>query len=344
MNKYNRTFEALEKKAVKWWPKELEETEASASVLPKLLATQEQFINILKLSGNRKEQVFEVLLASEMPANLFLKHLIILADYGGELIKRLGREFKTVFVADPKTNQHVMRFIFRESEAAYAFAALPVSGLGNEKLQIDGAAIAKPFPLSPLYRDMIMILMHAAASDVAHLAALDKCEIGMLLGNEAAIDKYVREKYLYVSRITMGASANSLGQIAQTYVAEQLRKLLPKTIKVARNGSIVLSGYDKTCGMPFDVVVERDGKKVGVEVSFQVTTNSVIERKAGQAANRQKLMHQSGNWTAYVMDGAGNFQRSSAVGTICKYSDCTVAYSAEELVVLAQFIEEKLNG
>jgi len=43
--------------------------------------------------------------------------------------------------------------------------------------------------------------------------------------------------------------------------------------------------------MPFDVVVEKGNKKIGIEVSFQVTTNSTIERKAGQAADRMNLMH-----------------------------------------------------
>jgi hypothetical protein len=96
--------------------------------------------------------------------------------------------------------------------------------------------------------------------------------------------------------------------------------------------------------MPFDIVVEKNHKKVGVEVSFQVTTNSVIERKAGQAESRLNLMHEDGHWIAYVMDGAGNFQRSSAVSTICNFSDCTVAYSEAEIAVLAKFIQEKLNG
>ena len=91
--KFKRSFEELEKKAIKWWPKELEATVAEAIVIPKLLATQEQFVSILKLSGNSQKQVFDVLQASAIPVNLFLKHLIILADYGGELIKRLGREF-----------------------------------------------------------------------------------------------------------------------------------------------------------------------------------------------------------------------------------------------------------
>lgn len=82
---------------------------------------------------------------------------------------------------------------------------------------------------------------------------------------------------------------------------------------------------------------------IGIEVSFQVTTNSVIERKSGQAENRFKLMNENGSWIAYVIDGAGNFQRSSAIRNICNFSDCTVAYSKEEIAILANFIQEKLN-
>ncbi len=50
-------------------------------------------------------------------------------------------------------------------------------------------------------------------------------------------------------------------------------------------------GLDEYLKMPFDVVVEKGNKKIGIEVSFQVTTNSTIERKAGQAADRMNLMH-----------------------------------------------------
>jgi hypothetical protein len=342
--RYNRTFTELESKAVKWWPNELEATVAEASSLPKLIETQEKFISILILSGERPEQVFEVLAASAMPANLFLKHLVILADYGGELIKRLGREFNTIFLPESRGSRPVMHFMFRGEEQVYTFSTLPVKGLGNPKLEIDGKKLIKPLTLSPLCRDMIMILMYAATSDKAHLAALEKCEIGILLGDEAALTKYVRERYLNVSRITTGANTNSLGQIAQTYVFNILRDLLPEEFHILRNGSITLRGYKKENGMPFDIVVEREGKKIGIEVSFQVTTNSVIERKSGQAAARQNLMHRNGHFIAYVMDGAGNFQRSSAVGTICRHSDSTVAYSKTELGVLAQFILEKLHG
>lgn len=341
--KYNRDIHELEAHAEKWWPKALEEQVAKASVIPILVATQEQFISILKISGKSPLQIFDVLNASQMPANLFLKHLIVLADYGGELIKRLGREFAEVFPLDPKTKRHYMKYIMAEKSYRYDFQQLPVNGLGNTKLKIDGAAIVQEIGMDGLYQDMAMILMYGSTSDVAHLAGLEKCEIGALLGDEAAITKYVRERYINVSRITTGASANSLGQIAQDYVVEILRQHLPQGISIIRNGKVALTNYDKVGGMPFDVAVTKGKKKVGVEVTFQVTTNSVIERKAGQAKDRQTAMHQDGYWIAYVIDGAGNFQRSSAVSTICRFSDCTVAYSADEIAVLAAFIKEKFQ-
>ena len=94
--------------------------------------------------------------------------------------------------------------------------------------------------------------------------------------------------------------------------------------------------------MPFDIVVQRADKVVGIEVSFQVTSNSTIERKAGQAADRFNQMHSAGYNIAYVIDGAGNFQRKAAISTICKYSDCTVAYSNEEFQILSEWLEKSL--
>ncbi|QTR45248.1 restriction endonuclease [Thiothrix litoralis] len=338
---YRRTLSELEVNAIKWWPKELEAEVASQSAVQLLLATQEKFLSILKLSGNSPEQIFAVLEASGMPANLFLKHLVTLADYGGEAIQRLGREFASVFPTN--TAQEPYFEYFRQGERhEYIFKALPIKGLGNAKLHLDGIAISKLTGMTPLHHDMIMILLYAATSEQAHLAALEKCEIGILLGDDAALDKYVREKYIHVSRITTGANTNTLGQIAQRYVVELLEKQLQNGYSITRNGKILLQGYEKTDEMPFDAVITRNGKSVGIEVSFQVTTNSVIERKSGQADARQRLMHQNGHKIAYVLDGAGNFQRSSAVGTICQFSDCTVAYSEAEIGVLANFIREVL--
>ena len=91
------------------------------------------------------------------------------------------------------------------------------------------------------------------------------------------------------------------------------------------------------------MTVERNNKYVGIEISFQVTTNSTIERKAGQAWARYNAVEESGNYIAYIIDGAGNFQRESALTSICQHSHCTVAYTDEEFDVLLEFIREKIG-
>jgi hypothetical protein len=341
--KYKKTLADLEKVAVKWWPRTLEESVASASVLPKLLQTQEQFISVLKLSGRQPEQIFDVLKAGSLSANLFLKHLVVLADYGGELIKRLGKEFTDVFPTPVQNGAAVMEYVFQGKPQTYVFKALPISNLSNTKLAIDGKAIVHERQIDDLLRDVAMVLLYGASSTSSHLASLERCDIGSLLGDAVAIDAYVRQKYLHVSRITTGASANSLGQIAQVYVASFLSDRLGGAYEVKSNSKIPLKAYDSSGGMPFDVVVKRKNKIVGVEVSFQVTSNSVIERKAAQAENRRNLMGREGHYIAYVLDGAGNFSRTAALTTLCQSSDCTVAFSDAELGVLADFIRGKLD-
>ena len=332
--KYNRSISELEKNAVLWWPEVLSAQNSAISIIPQLLKSQDDFLDILSLAKDNPFQVFDILSASKFPANLFLKHLSVLADYGGEPLQRLGRSFDQIF---PNKK---MLFTWDGSNCEYKFSALPIKGLGNKKLKIDGDGLTeKETELSDLYKDVIMILMHGSTSSVCDEAGLLACEIGTLLGKKDLLFEYVKQRYIMVSRITGGATANSLGQLAQKDVVEFLTKELGEKYTVISNGSIMLEGYDKIGGMPFDVVVEREGKKVGIEISFQVTTNSTIERKAGQAADRFQLMKNNGNHIAYILDGAGNFQRSSAISTICTNSECTVAYKDSEFKILAQWIE-----
>jgi len=341
--KFKKTLADLEKVAIKWWPKALEAEVAKSSVIPKLLETQEQFISVLKLSGKSPEQIFGVMEASDLPANLFLKHLVVLADYGGELIKRLGKEFEQVFPPDAKSKVHRLEFLFAGKQHHYTFKALPVSGLSNAKLKIDGEAIVTPSALNDLAKDMVMLLLFGGSSSRSDMAALERCDLGGLLGRPEEIDRYVKQKYLHVSRITTGASANNLGQIAQIYVADYLRARLDSSYQVQSNGRVMLKSYDSATGMPFDVVVTRGKTVVGIEVSFQVTSNSVIERKASLAEDRLAQMSRAGHFIAYVLDGAGNFSRSAALTTLCQSSDCTVAYSEAELDTLVDFIQGRLD-
>lgn len=342
MPKYNRNIDELKQNAALWWPEELKKKNSLANVLPLLLKTQDDFLSILNLSKKEPFQVFKLIDVAKFPGNLFLKHLVVLSDYGGEPIQRLGRSFKDIFPKDKKGN-YFMEFLWKGEKFKYKFEELPVKGLNNKKLCIDGDNLSIETELNGLMKDMIAILLFASTSDAADQAALESCEIGTLLGNEEELANFVKQRYIIVSRITGGATANSLGQLAQTEIVEFLSSVLDEDYQIIRNGSINLKGYDKGGGMPFDIVVKRNDKAVGIEVSFQVTTNSTIERKSGQAADRYNLMHKDGYKIAYVLDGAGNFQRSSAISTICQFSDCTVAYTVSEFKILADWIKTELS-
>lgn len=334
---YKRTIQKLESKATLWWSVQLNEANANISIIPKLLETQDDFLRIISLSKGSPFKLFDILEASEFPANLFLKHLSVLADYGGEPIQRLGRSFDSIFKNDKE--KYSIDFIWDTKDFQYEFQALPVRGLGNKKLFMDGEGLNTTQPLNDIYRDMIVILMFGSTSTVSEEAGLSKCEIGTLLGKADILEIFVKQRYINVSRITGGATANSLGQLAQKEVVNYLKNSLSTEYSVVSNGYIELSEDNK---IPFDVVVSRENQYIGIEISFQVTTNSTIERKAGQASNRFNLMHSNGHKIAYVLDGAGNFQRQSALSTICEHSDCTVAYSEEEFEVLSNWIKETI--
>jgi hypothetical protein len=340
MPNYKRDITDLKSKAVMWWPAGLRDKNTLTNILPLLLKSQDDFLRILMLSKEDPFNVFELISAAKFPGNLFLKHLAVLSDYGGEPIQRLGRSFSDIFPRD--NGGFYFEFIWNNDSYRYNFKALPVKGLNSQRLSIDGGGLIQEVRLNDLLMDMIAIMLFSSTSKVSGQAGLDVCGIGTMLGDEVEITKFVKQRYIIVSKQTSGATANSLGQLAQSEIVNTLIQELGDDFRVIRNGTIDVDGYEKEDGMPFDIVVEKGNNKVGIEVSFQVTTNSTIERKAGQAAERQNLMHQSGYHIAYVLDGAGNFQRSSAISTICNYSDCTVAYSPDEFKILATWIKSVL--
>jgi hypothetical protein len=343
MTKYARSLEELRKKAVLFWPQEIIEKESSISVLPLLLKTQEKFISILNLADASPDSWKKLVnISEELKGNLFLKHLMVLSDLGGEALNKLP-PFKKYF------RHGKMIYFWREKKYEYQFKVIHQKvPLANSSLSVDGKSLVKGVTINEKMEDVIMFLLHGAASigDSLSEDIKSKCVIGSLIGNTEEIEKFVRQSYIRVSKQVAGATANSMGQLAQDFVIEKLRALLPDW-KFIRNGTLPLvsqTGGDTET--TFDVVaVSPTSKYFGIEVSFQFTTNSVIERKAGQAEARMNLVHAAGHQICYVLDGAGNINiRTSAVRNICKYSDCTVALSAMEIGVLAKFLREKSSA
>lgn len=337
---YNRTNAELERYACKWWPENIVILEAEASIIPTLIRTQDQFISILTLSNpNEIESIFSLINAANYPANMFLKHLMVLTDFGSEPLQRINRDFNTYFP------DNTLRYSVNGCESCYEFSSLPVRGsLTNRKMLTDVEHILRSEILNQFFKDLIVLLLvggNAVDDNIANIFA--KCTVGNLMGNSDELREFIKQRYIFVSRITGGAQANGLGNAAQVYAANYLREHLGPMYQINSNGHIPeVTQNDRTL-TTFDLSVEHNGRYVGVEISFQVTTNSTIERKAGQAQARYEAVEATGNYIAYIIDGAGNFQRVSALTTICQNSHCTVAYTDTEFDVLINFIQEKIG-
>lgn len=336
---YRRTCEQLEAQACKWWPDTIKRIAERQDILPILINSQDRFISILTLvNQDRLESIFELIESSNFPANLFLKHLIVLTDFGSEPLQRINRDFTNYFP------EHTFTFYHTNGSISHTFTALPIrGGSTNKNMKIDFEGIQEHHALSPLFKDLIFLLLFGGnCTDERVATILHKCSVGNILGKNQELCEFIKHRYIYVSRITGGSQANTYGQAAQIYAKEYLGRLLGDEYSVTSNGTIPGITQNQRTETNFDLVIEHNSKYVAVEISFQETTNSTIERKAGQAQARFNSVSSTGNYICYIIDGAGNFQRHSALQTICNYSHCTVAFTDSELNLLSSFIRQSI--
>lgn len=330
-----RDINDLEKNAIRFWSDEISELERNSSIIPKLIETQDKFISLLNVADVDPFAWKKVIQSSkQLPANLFLKHLMVLSDVGGEKLMRFKTALPEIF------NNDTLEFVWNGDTYNYKFQTLSANKTWNNTyLAVDGVGLATAQVLTPVMEDVIILLLYGglATTDAIPSEIEEKCVIGNLIGHKDELDAFVRQRYIWVSRITGGATANSLGNLAQKYVLNYLQDKLPdwnfkkKQIeKISQNDRTLLS-YDIVAISPTDTYC-------AIEVSFQVTTNSTIERKAGQAQTRQQQLHKHGHYIAYIIDGAGNFERASALKAICQFSDCTVTFKESELDTLVSFL------
>lgn len=335
-----RTIEELHQSASLFWPEFLVQQQLKQSIIPVLIETQQQFLSILALELENPLDIFTALEISKLSANLFLKHLLILADFGGEKLQRLNQEFHLLFPDGQ------LEYVWNNTQFCYRFQALPISGiLSNQKLNISSQkSLLKKHALSEVYKDIIVVILFAGDSTNTKISGIFKtwgCQIGELMGKYDELSEFISQRYIYLSRITAGAKSNDLGQLLQRHIYKYLaKKLNHKDIDINLNSTIPGVSH-KQIGKRetnFDIVLNKGEKYIAIEISFQETTNSTIERKAGQAKSIFEQIDGLGNKIIYIIDGVGNFQRQSALNTIDEYSHLLLVFSESELNYLNHFI------
>ena len=339
MGFYNRTLDELRKHAVLHWPDEILSAAEEVGTLPLLLKTQDNFISILKVAS-KDPMSWKVAVAnsSQLSGTLFLKHLMVLSDLGGEALNKLSPLSKYI----PKGT---LTFDWNGKSFSYELREIGSRcSLNNSALNVDAKKLVKGLDLNRRGMDVCMLLLFGSrvTNDSLPSEVKEKCVLGEYLGETEELDKFIKQRYLCVSRQVSGATANSLGQITQIYVADKLKSYLGSGWAVKLNSSLpgVFHNFEGN-GTNFDVVVTSPSKKFfGVEISFQVTTNSTIERKARESESVMKSVHSKGHKICYVIDGAGNINvRKNAVSILCNHSDCTVAMSDSEIKHLAAYFK-----
>ena len=346
-DKYIRTIQELEKVGSKWWPEEVKSEAEKMSILQYLLDTQDNFISVLNLADKTDiKQILTLIEVSKFSWHLFLKHLMILSDIGSEQLQRFNASFSELFAGN--------RLVYKigDKKYSYSFIKLPIKGApSNKKLQIDSLqGLHAPCRNEDLCKDLIVLLLFGAYSvNAGTRAVLDKCKLASLLGEKDKIATYVRQNYIRVSRIVGGKMANDLGNAAQLYAVRYLSEKLGEEYRVVSNGTIPGVQLDDDKEATFDIVVDRIAAEgrfkpyVGIEVSFQETSNSTVERKGREARARFQSTINRRSYVAYIIDGAGNFSRTSAANDMCMNSHCNVGYTEKEFQLLIEFIKEKLG-
>jgi len=336
MTQKPRDFQELEANALRFWPEEIAEQERNSSIIPKLIATQDGFISLLHIADSGSFAWKQILPNSaQLPANLFLKHLMVLSDIGGEKLMRFKKELSKIFTDTDGT----MLFTWNGKIYNYKFQTLSDRKWSNDRLKVNGVGLARAENISPAIEDVANLILFGglAIADGVPNEIIEKCIIGTLIGCKRELDTFVRQRYILVSRIIGGATSNALGNLAQQYVLNFLKNRLPKWD--FSNKQIPNITHNQRTLLSFDIVAQSPNNNYcAIEVSFQVTTNSVIERKRGESKERQKLLNEAGHKIAYIIDGAGNLERTSAITHICQFSDCTVTLKDSELERLSEFL------
>ncbi|MEZ4630855.1 MAG: hypothetical protein R2880_09140 [Deinococcales bacterium] len=301
-----KTLEELEHNACLYWPSHLIEVVAETNLVPILLKTQDTFLSILKASDKEPYAWLNTLKhSSTLSPNLFLKHLMILTDVGSERLQRISKDFDKIFP------QKQMSFIWKGQAYVHHFAKQR-SSWTNKTLFVDKSLLFKEVELNSDMIDVVMLLLWAGnALHHQHIPQeiIERCVIGSLLGQSEALEKFVKQRYIFVSKITGGSTANDLGHACEAYTRNFLTTQLGKKVELQGHSLENISHNDKDL-TSFDIVLKHKESQLAfaIEISFQVTTNSVIERKAALAQPRQKLLHQYGHKVIYVIDESGNFQ------------------------------------
>jgi len=302
-----------------------------------LRETREQFQDILA-KANRENLIANMLNPSApLTPAVALKHAMIASDVGAELLDR-AKDFIIFYKITRLT-------VARPGEPLIRYA---LKALGNFKGRLSNKEIAKA-NLDLLSDLGMLVFFGSQLNEFKNFPSFKRCLLGKLCGNSDALTKYFAGLYVEVSRQIMGKQTAKSGEAPQDLVRRHLERRFSRSKKVRLRPDRRIPNFPGGKERQFDLVVEITTPKgetvyTAVEVAFQETTNSVIERKAREAVTVFRHLKAEGNFLCYVVDGAGYFARLKALADITENSHRRFTFKKSELDALCDFLQEIADG
>lgn len=337
------TLAELRENAVLWWPDEIRDEVAASSFYDAMLVSFPIFQQTLKDSTDLEsliQKVKELNAEGKLPANLFMRHCMLFTNLGWEAMKKwFGDSYADMFpdgkfkggeiefdMPNPGTGQSKVRTMSKHIKDAYAY------DLSDTQLKHILACIK-------------LLFMGSHSS----LSQLERCNLGIYLDDSDGELFYCDSvmKYIEVSNQTSGAKAAGSGNLMENKLAiEPIKAYLsvhfPNLEYLSKTSHQFLLGHEPMTSDQW-FVNEGNNRAVALEVSFQETTNSVIERKRKDAENRRNLFPENCK-SAFVIDGVGSLEhRKNAVKEILSNADIVVTAREDEILRLADYIGEWLS-
>lgn len=283
--------------------------------LRQLVDTYKEVLDTIRLS--KPKNVVAKLLELSINTSLIVKHIMILLDVSAESLDRASM------------------FIYEKGYKGLTLSSgetVPFHSLGIEKYRdLKNENIAKAGP--GLRRDLLNILTFAAISDeFGAFETFKNCNLCEICGDEGKLNEHL----LYLS-------LKSNSQIKQlravdfgTQLQQSIRNYLSPHMKPL---GVVYAPSSRYNGQSFDLVLQKGDKHMVIEVAFQETTNSTLERKGKQAKNGLfNSIDLNGDKLVYVVDGAGYFKRKKALTDLATNSHLICNVSSQGLSRLKDFM------
>ena len=334
------SLEILRGRALLWWPDEIRDEVTASSFKDAMLVSFPIFQQTLKDSTDLEsliQKVKELNAEGKLPANLFLRHCMLFADLGWESVKKwYGDTYLEMFPGGK----------FKAGEIEFEMPRLTQS-----KLRVSSSNIkdSYSYELSPDQLEQILACIRLLfMGSHSSLSQLERCDLSNYFDDEdgALFVADAVMKYIEVSKQTSGAAATASGEMLEKKITiepikTRLSKNFPQLEYVSKTSHEFVPGHSLVSDKWF--VNEGNNRAVALEVSFQETTNSVIERKRKDAENRKNLFPDNCK-SAFVIDGVGSIEhRQNAVREILSNADIVVTAHADEISRLAEYIGEWLS-